>query len=401
MSIHFICTCGKRLKARDEMAARRSICPSCGRPVGIPSGQASQRGAPTGPLSPHERRQRAWSGALHSRVAADDVPTVIIPFTNDPLKDSAATGHSPPGYRVVEQPIADDESACYRLGKLQGADAVQRWRQSEIVTRKARKEMQRRRRERRLPVETRWYQCLIVPCLTVRWELSLALALALATLFAFLIGWPAVADAPEWPVIFGMASVALLPIVAVCAYLQCVLRTAVVGAPPSVFWPEARLDRIIWGTFRWLTCVLVGPFALTLVGLYYWIWCGDLDLLDWLILGELSFAAAAYVLFAVLNVTRSRRVWDANPLAVALLVRALGPRTGAFALTAWLLVLVHFWWGSVLILNVADGPGGAIYAAICLALCWFSLLCCMTFVLRLLGLWSFHRLGAPAEVTRA
>ena len=33
MAIKFICSCGKHLKARDEMAARRSVCPACGNPT--------------------------------------------------------------------------------------------------------------------------------------------------------------------------------------------------------------------------------------------------------------------------------------------------------------------------------------------------------------------------------
>ena len=55
MSIKFICICGKRLRARDEMASRRSVCPRCGAPVGIPSRQAPVRGAPAGTLSPAEK----------------------------------------------------------------------------------------------------------------------------------------------------------------------------------------------------------------------------------------------------------------------------------------------------------------------------------------------------------
>src|SRR5438105_5600907 len=51
MPIKFVCGCGKRLRARDEMAARRSLCPRCGAPVGIPSLQPTHRGATLGPMS--------------------------------------------------------------------------------------------------------------------------------------------------------------------------------------------------------------------------------------------------------------------------------------------------------------------------------------------------------------
>src|SRR5262249_32220104 len=39
------------LRARDEMAARRSLCPRCGAPVGIPSREPTHRGTNLGPMS--------------------------------------------------------------------------------------------------------------------------------------------------------------------------------------------------------------------------------------------------------------------------------------------------------------------------------------------------------------
>src|SRR5262245_48458518 len=59
MTIKFICSCGKHLKARDEMAARRSICPRCGSPVGIPSLKPTHAGTEAGPLSPMDRLRHA------------------------------------------------------------------------------------------------------------------------------------------------------------------------------------------------------------------------------------------------------------------------------------------------------------------------------------------------------
>src|SRR5579884_2248852 len=62
MSIKFVCICGKRLRAREEMAARRSVCPRCGRPVGIPSLKPTHRGGEARPLTPAERFARRRSG---------------------------------------------------------------------------------------------------------------------------------------------------------------------------------------------------------------------------------------------------------------------------------------------------------------------------------------------------
>jgi len=57
MSIKFVCSCGKRLRARDEMAARRSMCPRCGAPVGFPSLRPTHSGTVAAPLTPQERRR--------------------------------------------------------------------------------------------------------------------------------------------------------------------------------------------------------------------------------------------------------------------------------------------------------------------------------------------------------
>src|SRR4051794_34940163 len=59
MTIKFICSCGKHLKARDNMAARRSVCPRCGAPVGIPSLKPTHAGTVAAPMTPAERQRRA------------------------------------------------------------------------------------------------------------------------------------------------------------------------------------------------------------------------------------------------------------------------------------------------------------------------------------------------------
>src|SRR5437016_4971381 len=74
MSIKFFCSCGKRLKAKDAMAARRTICPACGNPVGIPSLQPTQRGTSAAPLSPLERRAREQHKVTAAATSTGDTP---------------------------------------------------------------------------------------------------------------------------------------------------------------------------------------------------------------------------------------------------------------------------------------------------------------------------------------
>ena len=55
MTIRFVCGCGKHLRAREEMAARRVVCPGCGNLVGVPSLKPTHRGTVAAPLTPLER----------------------------------------------------------------------------------------------------------------------------------------------------------------------------------------------------------------------------------------------------------------------------------------------------------------------------------------------------------
>src|SRR5581483_11058359 len=73
MSIKFVCSCGKHLRARDEMAARRSVCPRCGAPVGMPSKQPTQRGAAAAPMTPAER----WLSRRRPAAPRDDEDDTI------------------------------------------------------------------------------------------------------------------------------------------------------------------------------------------------------------------------------------------------------------------------------------------------------------------------------------
>jgi hypothetical protein len=409
MSIRFICTCGKHLRARDEMAARRSVCPRCGQPVGIPSPHANQRGTSAGPLSPEER-QRAQSSAA-KKSPADGIPTIVIPFVNDPLRDPT-TGPPPYSgpltYRVVELPVDDKANGPARAARpdaeepprsrreqkpTEDKDAAERALVADVLGRLVRKDFQRPpRRRRRWPLETHWYECLCVPLRNWGWEVFLALILSLATAFVFK-GGSELFEGPGFALLIGWSLVGLVPLALIGTYLQWVLAAAAVGAPPDIRFRERESGQVIPGTARWLVCLLAGPVPLLLLGIYYWIWCGDLDLLDWLILAELSFGAVGYGLFALLAVTRSERLRDANPVQVAELVRALGVRAAAFAVAAWLLVLVHGWLLLSVIQDDLQQPGSQFSGWLLLTLSWFSALCCATFLLRLLGLSSFRRLG--------
>jgi hypothetical protein len=190
MTIKFYCSCGKHLKARDEMAARRSVCPRCGSPVGIPSLKPTHRGTVAAPMTPFERMERARARA--------EAPGV----TAEPEPDSAP----PEAPRPVES-----------------------WR-VRLLSERAK----RRPEAAGHVLETHWYQCLLYPlrawrlCFGVAWILT-ALSAAVAM---FVPQFLAEAPSQTWAltvfgVTWGMTLVLMIGFPS--SFLECVLSSAAAG----------------------------------------------------------------------------------------------------------------------------------------------------------------------------
>jgi hypothetical protein len=409
MSITFTCTCGKRMRARDEMASRRTMCPACGRPVGIPSGLPTQRGTPVGPLSPEERRR-----------ARADAPTVIVPFLNNPLQPAPAAACSSPAadwdslrFRVVE---LDDDGAptpeppprpatlpvlappSYRV--VQVADEIvqqdrrRRLEDAREIEFRSRRVRRRSRRTRPRACEQHWYECLAFPFLTWRWLLCLAVLLTIVTSAA--LAWVAEGPIREPGFIFDPDSDTLLKwllravfagaiLGVVFGYLHWVLSTAAAGEPPHGGWRVWDVRLWLRGTGLWLAALFAGPVELAVLGFYYWMECGDLTLLDGLILIEIGIAAVACGLFALAAMTCVRPA-EFNPLRAVELAQRLGRRGAALVLFTSAAVLVLGW----LMLGAIEkmhSPRGGFGGWLLLVFCWLSVLFVASFVLRLLGRW--------------
>src|SRR5205085_12642300 len=139
MTIKFICSCGKHLRARDEMAARRSRCPRCGAPVGIPSLKPNHVGSEAKPLSPAERLGRRPVVPPRNPRQADLAP----PPTEKPTPANHVRVAAPvPETAPVPIPRPEADAAMVRLIKASA---------------------QPPRRRGAWQLETRWYHCLVYP----------------------------------------------------------------------------------------------------------------------------------------------------------------------------------------------------------------------------------------------
>jgi hypothetical protein len=347
MTIKFICTCGKHLRAREDMAARRTVCPRCGAPVGIPSLEPTHRGTPAAPMSPDERRRR-------QPLSSDE----LSPYEDiNPLADFPNLGL---------RPAQRDETAAESL-PIPPPMPLNRPRRGE----------------------TRWYHCLLYPLRALRLLFGLTMALTIVTALGVLI-FPSLRH--EWFAIplagqVFVSAFALLPFL-VCAYtcgtLECALTSALAGTRGDVYWPGGDVALALKSLVRWLVCFLAGPAVLVTIACYYWVNGGDLAVLDWVILAELVVLAGGYWLLALVAVCQSERLQKANPFAVAGLLHRLGFRAVVPALVAPLGMLLHFLGAFV---AVELFHAGALLGLFLLAVCWGSGLFWGLFVFRLLGMW--------------
>jgi hypothetical protein len=97
MAIKLACPgCGKKLRAKDKHAGRRTKCPACGRAIEVPV-----PATPNGQTTPSPIRQRPAAAQDVARIGAGtddgDEEYVSPPFRSP---GSSPSGGSPPGHRV-------------------------------------------------------------------------------------------------------------------------------------------------------------------------------------------------------------------------------------------------------------------------------------------------------------
>jgi hypothetical protein len=359
MAIKFICSCGKHLRARDEMAARRSVCPRCGQPVGIPSLQPTHPGAPAGPMTPAERQRtrRVVPPAELARPQPAPVNTTAPP--------SRPTG-----------PVTPEELKQSLFPEPLNSQLVQ-----DVLVPRPRG---------RWSLETRWYHCLLYPLRACPLVLGLAAALTVLTAGTSLV-LPELrqiaAAGPAGLLLTLCAPFVLFPFLLAgytWAFLDCTFDAGAAGEMRYVHWPGRDLGLVVHSGITWLVSFLAGPLLLAAVALAYWVHCGRPALVDWFILTELGVLTVGYWLLAVLAVRQKDRLLDANPARVAELVERLG----------WRVVLavgMGAAWGAVaavvVFLAVAELHRHLLEGMLLLLAGWGGGLFGATFLFRLLGVW--------------
>jgi hypothetical protein len=364
LTIKFVCSCGKHLRARDEMAARRSLCPRCGAPVGIPSLKPHHAGA-AGPMTPMERRRQA----RFAPAIADEAPS---PPPRPPAPPERETQPHEP------HPL---DSHLVRLLSHRGK------RRRHLTTRH---------------LEKSWSACVVYPLRA--WRLCLGL-----TLFLMLCSVSLAASLPALfggldvePMLLGVlqgvaVALAVLLVSLPAGFLDCMLISAVKGEVYYILWSGNPLLTAALGGARWLSCLLAGPVVFAVIGYLYWLNWGIPTPLDWLILAELAVAGACWWIFALLTAAERGWLHGLNPLAVADLAHRLGWRALGWVVLAAVVLLGH---GLALVVGVVwavEEPGGwPILAAGCAGGVFWSTVFC-----RWLGVCCHRKNQAGVEPIRA
>jgi hypothetical protein len=409
MSIKFVCSCGKRLKAHDEMAGKRIPCPRCGNPVGVPALDPNR----AAPMTPAERlRAQARRPIALSYLDDDPAPLPIPPDEPEPAHEPPAPATNP-RVRSVSSPIRpsvapidreDDGPALPKPTSMPGVPSLPASRPSQLAVvpanpfnptdvRQARRQPHRRLSGRHeWPLETHWYECWVYPFRA--WPLMLGMTVALTVLTAVgaLLAPRILSEVTfNWGNGFFTAICLVGPIALLgyaCGFLDCVLASAAEGESRFIRWPGGNLRLVFRSLAAWTIAFLSAPAPLAVIGFYYWLYCGDPTWVDYVILGELGVLGIGYWLLAVLAVSRSERLRDANPWCVIDLAERLGWRALVGALLAGAIFLSH---GLVAFLTTEilhDKPLLGVVAAMG---CWLSWLFWATFLFRVVGLWCYYR----------
>jgi hypothetical protein len=170
-------------------------------------------------------------------------------------------------------------------------------------------------------------------------------------------------------------------------FLGRVVASSAVGEVHHPRWPDWELSSILFGLGRWVWAAFVGVAVGGFPAAAYWMYCGDVDLFDALILAELAAVGAVYALMALLASILHEDARAANPVTVLGAIVRVGWSYCQPCLLAGASVVV-----AVTLLSAAFEVQNSALSAFLFWLFWVVALYEAMVVLRVLGL--FYRAHA-------
>lgn len=332
-----VCACGKRLRAPGAVPGRVGRCPACGGELRVPEPEPTHH--------------------------ADD------------LGDEFAAGP------LASSPVNSQKPRRLKKRKLSPALETDIW--DGLI--KPPKRLETRVRDSLLyPLRGSTGVALLV-------MLPPALWLATLPILTAVTAW----GGGESPFAFGSLFLVLpaLPIVGVLIgftllYLGRVVATSAIGELHHPRWPDWELSSIVFGLGRWLWAAVCGGVIGGFPTLVYWMYCGDVDLFDTMILIELVAVGAAYAQMALLASILHEDAFAANPGTV---LRAIVTVGKGYVVPCLLAGAAGF--GVATLFMISAEVQSPPLAAFLYWFAWVAALYAAMVVLRVLGLF-YHRHAA-------
>ncbi len=171
-------------------------------------------------------------------------------------------------------------------------------------------------------------------------------------------------------------------------FLGRVLVSSALGEVHHPRWPEWDLDDMLHGFGRWAWALLIGGVLGGFPATAYWLYCGDVDLFDAIILAELLAVGAVYGQMALLATLLHDDPLAANPITVVRSLWQAGWGCLAPSLVGGSAALV-----ALFALGGVSRIDNGLVAAVAFWAFWVLVLYEAMVVLRVLGLF-YHRRAA-------
>jgi hypothetical protein len=383
MAIDVVCDCGKRLKAPDWMAGRSTQCPACWQALRIPKRRwFDVFGGSRKNKRRRGRNRSAEPGSQPIQAASPDDPAspTRSAFLGAP---SPASGSSTP---VLPRRAAPSDRKTTFVPSRQVTDGDE-YRPNSIMLRS------QPRWVKLLPArkEQRWYHSLSFPLGKLPIFFRLGLLEAVLTTAALIFWLSMERDNPlrEQLVLFLIGCVAGVFVVLghTFHYFNAILEMACHGQTKH----EPGIGCTSLGALvscgHWLSCFLAGPALFFAAALGYWLYCGDLTIIDWSILVELCFGGVGWWLIALLLTNLDETVRVASPIQVVRTAFTMPWECAGLTVMAAAVFLGHFFAAAYLIGQLHVVP---LTAFPLLWICWSSGFYLTAFTFRRLGL-TYYR----------
>ena len=126
MSISIQCSCGRKLKARDEFAGTRAECPTCGKTIVIPAaahqpgatakGENASAAATSSPAKAFDSVFDSAKGPVNPSQPVEPEPMDIVEFLDPPQpRAPSAAGHKSMSLRMMFEALLDPRSIQWML----------------------------------------------------------------------------------------------------------------------------------------------------------------------------------------------------------------------------------------------------------------------------------------------